>query len=270
MLKLPPISNDYEQNILDEYTEYYFILKEKQNTDYYYYYHNHKMIDKLLYSLNYLSSICFNKRDRIIPPYFINKITKNKKCFSIIEKQYTKYIQSIIAKQIDCHLMDTKNIANIIYNYGCKELMYNYYKYGIGSNKRCIIITHIIDNPILLDYYVPYDNKETRDYEEYKKDESKKIYLWKYKKPEIYKIDEIIFNNTNDKITFNTVDNKEYNCIDLYSKMVETENYKYKCSITEKIIKDVFSSYLSCNFQGDLYKSKEHAIKQYIYYKYIL
>ena len=318
MFKLPPINNEYESNIIDEYTEYFFMLKEENeyrersylsyHSRYSYRYNDlynnrrnsyYSRIDELNYRLNYLREVCFNKRESIIPPYFIKKITQTKKYYSVMEKQYTNYIKSIIQEKIDCYLMDTKNMSNIIYEYGSKEIMYNYYKYGIGYNKRCIIVSHIINCPFLLNYYVPYDRNEKRDYEEYSKEEERRIYEWENRKPSIYKIEEIIF-NSKEKVSYDTVNNKEYNCIELYTtdelsckkdedddivnnkKYNRIELYKkdedddddnYKYSITdskEKIIKDVLKNYLSMNIKGDLYRYKEKAIKEYIFYTYIL
>lgn len=169
MHKLPPITYEYEPELLDEYTDIYFDLKQVDSDPFYNHYSfynccirnrrrypnqicdcklREKRIDSQRKRMKHIQKICFNHLDSIIPPYFLTAISRSPKGRKEISKAYTKHIIRQIEESIDCDLMDCKNIARIICSYMNEEYMYAIHK--LFDRNVCILFT--IKTTTKLDY----------------------------------------------------------------------------------------------------------------------
>jgi hypothetical protein len=289
MYKLPPITNDYESELLDTYTEYYFILKERSdinNISYYYKNRNkyrypykcncerrypyrctcispdERYYNDINIQLKHISQVCFNKRESIIPFYYINRIINTKEYQRVLKKHYSFMVRSTIEDCIDCYLMDCKNIASIIFSYSNKHLLYNYY----CNNKVYYIITHEIDCLKLLNWYIPYSLINNDNV----KNNSKKIYTWEQIEPPIVQIEELIkipdyktnFTIDDSKIESKIIDiNNKYK--NIYNKIIvekhsHTLTFERKMSLKQKC--GMLEMYNWCSVKGNLYSSKSLAV----------
>jgi len=165
IVRLPPITEDYESDLIDKYTELYFELKEIQREEYIgidfirnsrrnrsRWDYRHSRIRKLerlhkrtirLQKEEQLECIrrrCFNKRDSIIPPYYIQLLTVSEPDgYKACQSSYDKHITRVISDAIDCDLMDCNNISKLIYSYTKDTLVYSFF----SRNNTHIIFTHV-------------------------------------------------------------------------------------------------------------------------------
>ena len=204
MNELQLVSKTFESELVDEYSKLYFSIKNYQpSRDYrrecgsssgykssrckkiYLMRTNRKDVrcscsdcnlETLYNELLFIEKICFNLRDSILPPYFMNIFFYSQVGQKAVQTEFMTKAKHSIASSIDCDLMDSKNIASIIYDYGCKTIMYNT---SVEIFKdRGKIYTYVVDCPWLLTRLGTYSKSYT-------------WYEWLYIKPTLIHIDYI-------------------------------------------------------------------------------
>lgn len=161
MHKLPQITDEYESRLLDEYTDLYFELKREESDIPHIPYtcckrfprmrennnrygacmckRQQRVRDNSRDRLRHIQNICFNKRDSILPPYFLSKISSSPKGRNAISNACKREVCRKLSISIDCDLMDCKNISELIYEYASKDYMYAY-EY-LWDRKVCLLFT---------------------------------------------------------------------------------------------------------------------------------
>lgn len=172
MHKLPQITDEYESRLLDEYTDLYFELKREESDIPHIPYtcckrfprmrennnrygacmckRQQRVRDNSRDRLRHIQNICFNKRDSMIPQYFLSKISSSLKGRNAISNARKREVCRKISILIDCELMDCKNISDLIYSYASKDYMYAY-EYLYDRNV-CLLFTIEVNSFSYLEY----------------------------------------------------------------------------------------------------------------------